>query len=137
MKLRKSISVQRGSIRLWDALAIGTIAGGLALGVYAIRSDRAARTVQNCTEWRQDLYETRELCQLDHPKYSCLDRDPASGKWLGTTYAKNICSTAGANSGSGGGHSSSYINPNAPDGQQPTRSISRGGFGGAHGSGGG
>lgn len=136
MKLRKSISVQRGSIRLWDALAIGTIAGGLALGVSAIRSDSAARTAQNCTEWRQDLYDTRELCQLDHPKYSCLDRDPASGKWLGTTYSKNICPSSGSGGGSGGGGGAGSYS-NASDSPHASRSISRGGFGGGHSSGGG
>jgi hypothetical protein len=140
MKARKSLIAQRGSIRVWDAVVAGAIAGSLAVGAYIIRQDRATRPAENCMEWRQDAYETRELCQQDHPQYSCLDRDAATGQWLGTTYAKNICANGTSQGGGGGvgsGGSSQGLYNNAPDSPRASRSVSRGGFGGWHGSGGG
>ncbi len=134
MKQRKSSHVQRGSIRVVDALVVTTLIGGMVVTAYDVVKAIGGSRDSNCLEWRQDLYETRELCQLDHPQYSCLDRDAATGKWLGTTYAKNICSSSSAGGGSGS-YSSAADHP--PDGTHATRSISRGGFGGGHGSGGG
>ena len=136
MKQRKSLHVQRGSISVMDAVVTTGLVGSLALTVYGVKQE----SPKNCMEWRQDLYETRELCQIDHPQYSCLDRDAATGQWLGTTYAKKICANGTSHGGGGGGGSagsSQGLYNNAADSPRASRSISRGGFGGWHGSGGG